>query len=90
MSLAERMIRGLYRSVLGVELPDFPVMSYAEAIRLYGIDRPDLRNPLQFTDVADLLAGVEFKVFNGPGQRSGRSGGSVAGAGCRIAIAQSD
>jgi len=53
--------------VLDVELVDpFPRLTYAEAVSRYGTDRPDLRNPLQLTEVADLVAGVEFKVFAGP------------------------
>jgi aspartyl-tRNA synthetase len=65
--LMEAMIRVLYREVLEVELPDpFPRMTYAEAIRRFGSDRPDLRCPLELVDVGDLMAGVEFKVFAGP------------------------
>jgi aspartyl-tRNA synthetase len=65
--LMEEMVRALYREVLAVELPDpFPRMSYAEAIRRFGSDRPDLRCPLELVDVGDLMAGVDFKVFAGP------------------------
>jgi len=65
--LMERMIRHLFRTVLDVELPDpFPRMTYAEAMRRYGSDRPDLRVPLELVDVADLMGDVEFKVFAGP------------------------
>jgi aspartyl-tRNA synthetase len=67
MSLTEDMIRRLFREVLGEELPDpFPRMTYAEAVHRFGIDRPDLRIPLELVEVADLLTGVEFKVFAGP------------------------
>ncbi len=67
MTLMERMIRELFRDVLEEALPDpFPRMSYAEAVRRFGSDRPDLRNPLELVDIGDLLAGVEFKVFAGP------------------------
>ncbi len=67
MALTEEMIRRLFLEVLGEELPDpFPRMSHAEAVRRFGIDRPDLRIPLELVEVADLLAGVEFKVFAGP------------------------
>lgn len=66
MALMEGMIRQLFRQVLQVALPDpFPRMSYAEAIARYGSDKPDLRNPLLLTDVADLMADVDFKVFAG-------------------------
>jgi len=67
MGLMEGMIRRLFNEVIDVQLPDaFPQMSYAEAMDVYGTDRPDLRNPLVLTDVGDLMAGVEFKVFSGP------------------------
>ena len=67
MSLMEGMIRDLFATVLDVQLPDpFPRMSYAEAMRRFGSDRPDLRCPLELIDIADLMGGVEFKVFAGP------------------------
>jgi aspartyl-tRNA synthetase len=63
----EEMIRGLFKEVLEVDLPNpFPRMSYAEALRRFGTDRPDLRVPLELVDVADLMQAVEFKVFSGP------------------------
>jgi len=66
MGLTEGMIRQLFKQVLDVELGEFPHMTFAEAMRRYGSDKPDLRNPLELVDVADQLAGVEFKVFSGP------------------------
>jgi aspartyl-tRNA synthetase len=66
MALTEGMLRHLFDTVLGVALPDFPVLSWADAMKDFGSDRPDLRNPLRLIDVADLFTGVEFKVFNGP------------------------
>ncbi|MCU0970484.1 MAG: aspartate--tRNA ligase, partial [Gammaproteobacteria bacterium] len=67
MGLMEEMIRRLFAEVLGVDLPNpFPRMTYAEAMRRYGSDRPDLRCPLELVDVADLMRDVEFKVFSGP------------------------
>ncbi|MEY6433958.1 aspartate--tRNA ligase [Thioalkalicoccus limnaeus] len=67
MGLMEQMFRGLFRAVLDVELPDpLPRLTYQEAIRRFGSDRPDLRVPLELVDVADLLQGVDFKVFAGP------------------------
>ena len=67
MALMEEMIRRLFREVIGVELPDpFPRLTYAEAMRRFGSDRPDLRVPLELIDVADLMAGVDFQVFAGP------------------------
>ena len=67
MSLMETMIRDLYQDVLGVALPDpFPRMSYAEAMRRFGTDRPDLRVPLELVDLDDVMREVDFKVFSGP------------------------
>ncbi|GAA0351570.1 aspartate--tRNA ligase [Bowmanella denitrificans] len=66
MSTTEGMIRSLFIDLLNVDLGDFPRMTYAEAMQRYGSDKPDLRNPLELTDVADLLKDVEFKVFSGP------------------------
>jgi len=69
IALMEGLVRELFRAVLGQELPDpFPRMTYAEAMRRYGSDKPDLRVPLELTDVADLVAGCGFKVFSGPAQ----------------------
>ncbi|TDF39908.1 aspartate--tRNA ligase [Alteromonadaceae bacterium M269] len=66
MQITETMIRQVFNDLLGVDLGDFPQMTYEEAMRRYGSDKPDLRNPLELTDVADLLKDVEFKVFSGP------------------------
>ncbi|WP_432463054.1 aspartate--tRNA ligase [Agarivorans sp. QJM3NY_33] len=66
MAVTEQMVRELFIAMLGVDLGKFPKMTYAEAMRLYGSDKPDLRNPMQLVDVADLLQEVEFKVFSGP------------------------
>ncbi|MFT6914685.1 MAG: aspartyl-tRNA synthetase [Motiliproteus sp.] len=66
MEITENMIRGLFLKLLDVDLGEFPRMSYAEAMRRYGSDKPDLRIPLELVDVKDLMAGVEFKVFAGP------------------------
>ncbi|WP_276808717.1 aspartate--tRNA ligase [Castellaniella defragrans] len=62
----EGMVREIYRQVLDVALPEFPVMSWGEAMRRFGSDKPDLRVKLEFTDVADLMRDVGFKVFAGP------------------------
>lgn len=63
----EDLLRKLFKELLSVELPKpFPRLTYAEAIRRYGSDKPDLRNPLELIDIADLLKNVEFKVFAGP------------------------
>ncbi|QWV06243.1 aspartate--tRNA ligase [Pseudoalteromonas apostichopi] len=65
-AMTEKMITEMWQSLLDVDLGDFPVMPYSEAMRLYGSDKPDLRNPMQLVDVADLVKDVEFKVFSGP------------------------
>jgi aspartyl-tRNA synthetase len=62
----ERLIRELWIDVKGVDLGDFPQMTFAEAMSRYGSDKPDLRNPMELVDVADLLQKVEFQVFAGP------------------------
>jgi len=67
MTLMEELLRDVFKSVLGVELAKpFPRMTHADAMRRYGSDKPDLRNPLELVEVADLFKGVEFKVFAGP------------------------
>ncbi len=66
MATTERMVRGLFREVLNVDLGDFPHMSYAEAMERFGSDKPDLRIPLELVGIDDLMAQVEFKVFRGP------------------------
>jgi aspartyl-tRNA synthetase len=66
-SLMEGLVRHLFKQVLNVDLPDpLPRMTYAEAMRRYGSDKPDLRVPLELHDVADLVKGCDFKVFAGP------------------------
>ena len=66
MDLVETMFRQMFRETIDVELPGFPVMTYADAMKKYGSDRPDLRFGLELADVADLLKEVEFNVFSGP------------------------
>jgi len=66
-SLMEEMIRGLFQEILNVSLPEkFSFISYHEAIKLYGLDRPDLRIPMQMVDMNETMKEVEFKVFSGP------------------------
>ena len=73
MALAERLLKTLFQETIGVELPDFAMLTYAEAMRQYGTDAPDLRNPLALVDIADLVLDVDFKVFSGPaGDPDGR------------------
>ncbi len=72
MALMESLVRHVFRQVLGVDLPEpFPRMSYREAMARYGSDRPDLRNPLELVEVADLVRTCEFKVFSRPAKDAG-------------------
>lgn len=66
MEVSETMIRELFKEMLDVDLGKFPSMPFSEAMRRFGSDKPDLRNPLELVDVADILKDVEFKVFSGP------------------------
>ena len=73
MALTQEMLVNLFRDVADVDLGEFPVITYAEAMQKYGSDRPDLRFDLPLVDIADLMTEVEFKVFatpaNDPGSR---------------------
>jgi aspartyl-tRNA synthetase len=74
--IMEGLVRFLFKEVLGAELPNpLPRMTYAEAMRRYGSDKPDLRVALELVDVADLVRGCDFKVFAGP---AADPGGRVA------------
>ena len=67
METMEKLTRHFFKDGIGVDLANpFPRMSYAEAMRRFGSDKPDLRNPLELVDVADLVASCDFKVFAGP------------------------
>ncbi|MEY3017929.1 MAG: hypothetical protein RL336_1064 [Pseudomonadota bacterium] len=66
MSITERMIRDLFKDMMGVDLGAFPRMPFSEAIAKYGSDKPDLRIPLVLEDIKDLMTEVDFKVFSGP------------------------
>ncbi len=66
MTINEGLIKHLFKTMLDVELDDFPRMTYSDAMRDYASDKPDLRIPLKLIDVADLMKDVDFKVFAGP------------------------
>jgi aspartyl-tRNA synthetase len=69
MDLMEEMVRQLFKGVLDLDLPNpFPRLTYGEAMRRFGSDRPDLRVPLELIDVGDLMLGVDFKVFAAPAE----------------------
>ncbi len=77
IDLMEGMIRTVFAETLSINLPNpFPRLTYAEAVRRFGTDRPDLRIPLELVDVADLMQDVEFKVFSTPARSTG----------CRVAV----
>ena len=65
-AVTEKMITEMWQELLNVDLGTFPVMSFQEAARRFGSDKPDLRNPLELVDVADILKDVEFQVFSAP------------------------
>ena len=66
-SLMEEMVRGLFKEVSNITLTKkFPSITYDDSMKLYGVDRPDLRIPLQLVDMNETMKGVEFKVFSGP------------------------
>jgi aspartyl-tRNA synthetase len=72
-ALMEEMIRTVFQQALAVELPKpFPRMSYAEAMRRFGSDKPDLRVTLELTEITDAVRDVAFKVFSGPANSGGR------------------
>jgi aspartyl-tRNA synthetase len=76
-ALMEQLVRRLFKDAAGIELPDpFPVMRYDDAVRDYGLDKPDLRVALKLTELTDVMKDVEFKVFSGP---ANAAGGRVVG-----------
>ncbi|PIM53125.1 aspartate--tRNA ligase [Roseateles chitinivorans] len=70
-AMFEGMIRHVFRKALNVELGDYPVMKYAEAMHRFGSDKPDLRVKLEFTELTDVMGDVDFKVFSGPATTPG-------------------
>jgi len=66
MAITESMVRSLFSEQLGVELGDFPRMTWADAMERYGSDKPDLRIPWELVSIDDLMSEVDFKVFSGP------------------------
>ena len=71
MEITERMLVSLFADQLNVQLEPFPVLSYDDALAKYGTDKPDLRNPLQLTDISALVRNCSFAVFSGPANKEG-------------------
>ena len=67
----EGMIRAVFKSAINVDLGQYPVMTYADAMRLYGSDKPDLRVKLEFTELTDVMGDVDFKVFSSAATMAG-------------------
>jgi aspartyl-tRNA synthetase len=70
-AITEAMIRTVFRKTMGVELPVYAEMTYADAMHKYGSDKPDLRVKLEFTELTDVMKDVDFKVFSGPANAVG-------------------
>ena len=84
----QSMIERVFQKTIGVDLGEFPVMTYQDAMHIYGSDKPDLRVKLKFTEVTDVMGDVDFKVFSGAANMKGGRvvalrvpGGSVEGGG---------
>ena len=89
--IMEGLVRFLFKDVLDVELPQpLPRLTYAEAMRRYGSDKPDLRVPLELVDVADLVQRLRFQGVRGTRGRSARPRGGAVRAAGRQAVAQGD
>ena len=70
-AIFQHLIITVFQNTIGVDLGEFPVMSYADAMHLYGSDKPDLRIAMQFTELTDVMADVDFKVFSGAANMKG-------------------
>ena len=70
-AITEGMVRTVFRKTMGVELPVYVHMTYAEAMFRYGSDKPDLRVKLELTELTEVMKSVEFKVFSGPANAKG-------------------
>lgn len=92
MALMEQLLREIFQQVMQVALPDpIPRLCYAEAMSRYGSDRPDLRNPLQLSELTDVMKEVEFKVFAQPAQDpNGRVAALNVPGGAQLSRAQID
>ena len=88
MQLTEGMLRSLFQTVLDVELPPFERLTWAEAMRRFGSDKPELRNPLELIDVDDLVATAGFKVFAAPANDPGGRVAALKAPGAAAALSR--
>ena len=70
-AMFQEMIKGVFASTMNVELGEFPIMTYADAMHRYGSDKPDLRVKLELTELTDVMGDVDFKVFSGAANMKG-------------------
>ncbi|MEO6625834.1 MAG: aspartate--tRNA ligase [Burkholderiaceae bacterium] len=70
-AMTQAMITTVFHNTMGVDLGEFPVMAYSEAMQRYGSDKPDLRVKLEFTELTDVMANVDFKVFSAAANAKG-------------------
>jgi len=70
-AMFEAMVRSTVKHAIGVDLPSFPVMTWEEAMRRFGSDKPDLRVKLELTELTDVMTDVDFKVFSTPAKTKG-------------------
>lgn len=92
LNLVEGLLKIIFRDILNVELPEsLPRMTYADAMRRFGSDKPDLRNPLELVDIADLVKDCDFKVFAmAANDSSGRVAALKLPQGCVLSRKQLD
>ena len=89
--MMEELVRAMFKEALGVELPNpFPIMTYADAMRDYGSDKPDLRVPLKLTELTDVMRSVDFKVFRAAAELPNGRVAALRVPGRRHADAQGD
>ena len=70
-AIFQRLITTVFQNTIGVDLGEFPVMPYSDAMHRYGSDKPDLRIAMEFTELTDVMADVDFKVFSGAANMKG-------------------
>jgi aspartyl-tRNA synthetase len=90
-AVGERLMAAIWKEIIGVELPlPFPRLSFAESIRLYGTDKPDLRFGMPFVDVTEVLQQAEFNLFKATSENGERIRGVVARGGSQLSRKELD